>query len=98
VARIVWTAEAVSDLQAIGDFIGRTSPHYGSVVVARLVESVDRLRTFPKSGRVVPELQRDDLREVIHTLYRIVYRIRDEDTVEIATVFRASRMFPGSEE
>ena len=93
--RIVWTAEAISDLEAIRDFIGQISPHYGSVVAARLVESVDRLRTFPKSGRVVPELQRDDIREVIHGLYRIVYRIREDETVEIVTVFRASRMFPG---
>jgi toxin ParE1/3/4 len=95
VARLVWTAEAVADLELIRDFIARTSPHYGNVVAARLVESMDRVSDFPKSGRIVPELQREDIREVIHGLYRLVYRIRDEgNVVEVITVFRASRAFP----
>ncbi|MGQ0816118.1 MAG: type II toxin-antitoxin system RelE/ParE family toxin [Gemmatimonadota bacterium] len=94
--RLVWTEEAIADLEAIRDFIARTSPHYGNVVVARLVEAVDRVTEFPRSGRVVPELQREDLREIIHGLYRIVYRLRDQDSVaEVTTVNRASRRFPG---
>jgi toxin ParE1/3/4 len=95
VPRIVWTAEAIADIEAIRDFIARTSPHYGNVVAARLVETVDRLRDFPKSGRVVPELRRDDIREIIYGLYRVVYRLREaDDIVEVVTVFRASREFP----
>jgi toxin ParE1/3/4 len=82
-------------LEAVRDFIGRTSPHYGNVVVARLVEAIDRVKDFPRSGRVVPELQREDTREVIDGLYRIVYRLSEEDRVaEILTVFRSSRSFP----
>lgn len=85
----------MSDLEAVRDFIGRTSPHYGNVVVARLVEAVDRVRDFPRSGRVVPELQREDIREIVDGLYRIVYRLLDEDRVaEVLTVFRSSRAFP----
>lgn len=93
--RIVWTAEAIADIEAIRDFIARNSPHYGNVVAARLVETVDRLRDFPKSGRVVPELRRDDIREIIYGLYRVVYRLREaDDILEVVTVFRASRAFP----
>jgi plasmid stabilization system protein ParE len=95
VARLVWTDEAIADLEAIRDFIARTSPHYGNVVAARLAESMERVRSFPKSGRIVPELQRNEIREVIHGLYRLVYRFReDHDLVEVLTVFRASREFP----
>jgi toxin ParE1/3/4 len=95
VTRVVWTLEAISDLEAVRDFIGRTSPHYGNVVAARLVESIDRVRDFPRSGRVVPELQREDTREVIYGLYRIVYRLLENDEVaEVLTVFRSSRPFP----
>jgi plasmid stabilization system protein ParE len=85
----------VSDLESIRDFIAKDSPHYGNVVVARLVEAMDRIRDFPESGRIVPELHLEDIREVIHGSYRIVYRFRrDADVVEVATVFRASRPFP----
>jgi toxin ParE1/3/4 len=85
----------VADLESIRDFIAQTSPQYGNVVVARLVEAMDRVRRFPASGRTVPELQRPDIREVIHGSYRIVYRRRAEhDFVEVLTVFRASRQLP----
>jgi toxin ParE1/3/4 len=53
------------------------------------------LRQFPESGRVVPELRRRDIREVIHGAFRLVYRYRrDHDLVEVLTVFRATRRFP----
>jgi plasmid stabilization system protein ParE len=55
--------------------------------------AVERLGTFPESGRVVPERNAQDLREIIVRPYRIVYRQRP-GLVEIATVFRASRVFP----
>jgi len=44
-------------------------------------------------GRVVPERNDPQLREVIVRPYRVVYRLRP-GVVEIATVFRASRMLP----
>lgn len=47
---------------------------------------------FPESGRVVPERNDKEIREIIVRPYRIVYRVRP-GYVEIATVFRASRLF-----
>lgn len=57
------------------------------------LDAVDRLGVFPESGRVVPERNTPEIREVIVRPYRIVYRLRP-GLVEIATVFRASRLFP----
>ena len=45
-------------------------------------------------GRVVPEVGRQEVRELIVGAFRVVYRYRNEE-VEIVTVFRASRLFPG---
>ncbi len=61
-------------------------------MVRRLVAAVEHLQSFPDSGRIVPECNDPQIREVIVGAYRIVYRRRPE-SVEIATVFRASRMF-----
>lgn len=55
---------------------------------------MDALEEFPRAGRVVPEVRRDTIRELIQGPYRIVYRVEVEDTVRILTVFRASRLFP----
>ena len=69
------------------------SPAWADLTVRRLVAAVERLREFPDSGRMVPERQLPDLREIVSGKYRIVYR-RKPDLVEIATVFRGSREFP----
>lgn len=92
--RIVWSAEAVDDISGIHAYIAQTSPRYADVVAGRLYDAVTRLKRFPESGRIVPEVDHPSVREVIQGAYRIVYELRD-DRIEIITVFRASRLFPG---
>lgn len=94
--RLVWTEEAVEDLEAIRDYVSRDSLRYSRLVVERIIESAERVAAYPESGRVVPELGRKELREVIVGSYRVVYRLH-EDAVQILTIFRASRLFPGSD-
>ena len=91
--RLEWSDAAADDLAAIHKFIARDSAHYAGLLVAHLVAAVDRLVAFPLSGRVVPEYQQDDLREVIHGNYRIVYRVH-VDAVRVLTVFHAARLIP----
>jgi plasmid stabilization system protein ParE len=57
-----------------------------------LVAAVERLQDHPRSGRVVPELGDESIRELVHGNYRIVYRLEDA-VVEIATVFHGARSF-----
>ena len=47
--------------------------------------AVEALEDFPLSGRIVPEFGRDDIREVFHGDYRIIYRVR-RGQVEILSV------------
>ncbi len=91
--RVRWTPQAAEDLKAIREFIERDSPQYGRLVAERLFDATQRLETFPQSGRIVPEVGRDDVREIILGEYRIVYLLSGE-TVVLATVFRSSRLFP----
>ena len=58
----------------------------------QIIEAVDRVAEFPLSGRVVPEIRQESIREVVLGNYRIVYRV-NPDNIEIATVFHASRLF-----
>jgi toxin ParE1/3/4 len=95
VTQIIWSPQAVRDVESIRDFIARDSPSYAELIAARLVAAVERLRSFPESGRMVPERQEPAIREVIVRPFRIVYRLRGR-VVEIATVFRSSRQLPES--
>jgi addiction module RelE/StbE family toxin len=90
---IRWTPQAVADLEAIREYVARDSEHYAAHLVERLFASVDHLSAFPQAGRLVPEFERPDLREVILGSYRVVYRLRSAQ-VEVLTVFHGARLFP----
>ena len=86
--RVIWTRPAREDLREIRGYIAQDSERYARVVVARLVVAVRRLREYPLSGRVVPELGRPTVREVIEGSYRIVYRVTP-DAVQVLAVYTA---------
>jgi len=86
-----WTDQALDDLDCICLFIARDSPRYARIFAQRAFEATERLEEFPLSGRMVPEVGRKDIREVILGNYRIIYRVRDEE-VEILTVHHGARM------
>lgn len=93
---LTWSPRAVADLEEIRTFIEADSPAWADLTIRRIVASVEHLRQFPDSGRMVPERQSPELRELISGNFRVVYR-RRTDVVEIATVFRGSRDFTGRE-
>ena len=93
--RVVWTRPARDDLRAIRDFIARDSAQYARTVTAGLVVAVDHLRDYPLLGRIVPELARPNLRELIEGTYRIVYRLT-ADEVQILAVVHGAREFPSA--
>jgi plasmid stabilization system protein ParE len=62
-------------------------------VTGQLVATVRHLRDYPLVGRIVPELRRTTIREVIHGAYRIVYRVTPS-AVEILAVVHGAREFP----
>ena len=91
--RIIWSPRSLRDIESIQEYIVQDSPQVANLVVRRIIRAVERLETFPESGRQVPERNDPEIREVIAAPYRVVYRLR-RDIVEVITVFRASRLFP----
>ena len=90
-AKVYWTRQSREDLRGIRAFIARDAPATASAFVRRLLESVNRLRTFPESGQVVSELGREDIREVLRGNYRIIYRFH-ASRVDILTVYHSARL------
>ena len=81
--KVIWTDFAIEDLRLIHDYISKDSKRYADRFLEKLLERVDQLESFPKSGRVVPEFNIDTIRELIEGNYRIVYKI---STTQIAIV------------
>ena len=60
--KLEWTEPAVSSLQAIHDYVACDQPFYASRLVARIIQTTERLVGFPKIGRKVPEIGREEVR------------------------------------
>lgn len=72
-----WTREAAEDLAAIHQYVARDSLRYGQLVVERIIQRVEGIPAFPEAGRIVPELNRRDIREIISGSYRVVYGLME---------------------
>lgn len=53
--KIVWTDQAIDDLNDIAEYIAENSERYAMITVRKLYERTEILRNFPLSGRIVPE-------------------------------------------
>jgi plasmid stabilization system protein ParE len=92
---VTWSPSARFDLREILAYIAEDDPVAGQRFVRCVFNSVDRLRLFPESGRVVPEFENPAIREVIRRPCRIVYRINTaRSLVEIVRVWHAARGIP----
>jgi len=74
-AEVKWTLQALDDLESICLFIGRDSPQAAAVFAQRAFRSTDPLVNFPRLGRVVPELEIENIREIILGNYRARQRV-----------------------
>jgi toxin ParE1/3/4 len=70
--KIVWSEHARDDLQSIVFFIAQDNPHAAESFGFQLISKVDVLVQFPKLGRVVPEENNENIREIIFRPYRII--------------------------
>ena len=89
--KVIWTEESLEKLSAIEEFIGTDSPERAETFVDYLIMQGESISENPKIGRIVPEIQNPDIREIIVKKYRIVYKI-SEKNVEILTVFEGHRL------
>lgn len=89
--RLIWTVQAVEDVEAICDFIAKDSVTYARLFAKDILQAVKRLSKFPKSGRIVPEFSNKSIREIILGNYRIIYRIKN-NIIEILTVYHSARL------
>ena len=91
--KIRWTEKASTHLQTIHEYIARDSKTYAARFIKSLIKATTKLEKMPRIGRIVPELKNYGFREVIYQNYRIVYRVTNNEDVEILAVLHAARNF-----
>jgi addiction module RelE/StbE family toxin len=93
--RVVWTDEARAHLAGIHDFIKHDAPFYATQTIDKLTRRVEQLIDHPRSGRIMPNYDDENLRELIAHPYRLVYRIKP-DRIDIIAVFHGAQQLPDS--
>jgi plasmid stabilization system protein ParE len=90
-AEVVWTEPALSELDAIADYIALEHPDAARELVQRIFHHVAQLADHPRSGSKPRELRGWRYRQIVEPPCRVFYR-EDADRVYILYVMRAERL------
>ena len=89
--RLIWTDSSLVDLQLIYDYISNDVETYAPVFISELIEKVETIPDFPEIGRKVPEKEDKNIREILFSSYRIIYKI-SSDRIEIVSIAHQRRL------
>lgn len=90
-AEIVWSEPALSDPDAVADYIALEDPAAAAALVARILKHVEQLADHPESGSRPQELKRSRYRQILEPPCRLFYRY-DGQRVFILHVMRSERL------
>ena len=89
--KIIWQPLALKRVNETIDLIARDRPLAAEKWAVGLFDLVERLQQSPKRGRVVPEVGREQIRELLYRNHRIIYRL-DPDSASILTIRYGRRL------
>lgn len=89
---VKWSAPAKRDLREIHRHIALDSKYYARKVVETIVDKADLLSHSNRIGRVVPEIEDSNIRELFVYSYRLIYEIGVEG-IEVLGVIHGRRDF-----
>jgi toxin ParE1/3/4 len=89
-AKLIWSKEALYDLEAIFDFIAEKSVQAAPRVVERIIAKATQLESFPESGPVEQSSKNRKMesRYLVEGHYKIIYDYSPiQRKVSVVTVF-----------
>ena len=89
--QINWTLQAKDDLKTIAEYIKLDSVLYAKLQVIRLKHRTHILKSHLNAGRTVPEIENEQIRELIEGRYRIIYKVVSNNQVDILTIHHSAR-------
>ena len=95
--QINWTNTGLDGLKRIRDYIAEYDPDAAKQVLTGIISAIDQLSSFPKLGKKYPPRDDENIRQLIHGKYRIIYVIDESVTRRSFTSHfgHSSRLLPG---
>ena len=94
--KIIWAPLAIDRTAEIAEYISRDNPVAPSKWIDNLFKKAEILKSAPEIGRIVPEIERKEIRELIFGNYRIIYRL-EKTMISILTVRHGKQILPVDE-
>ncbi len=95
-AEVIWTKNALDDIEAISEFIAQDSLFHAEKQAGLFFQKAETLRKQPLKGHPVRELPSRDFREIPVGKYRLIYKMGLSGEVQILTVQHSSRLLKNS--
>ena len=95
---VIWSTEALVDLETIYDFLAEDSVLAAQRVVENILLRIKQIETFPESGvkqETVKKMARD-YRYLVEGNYKIIYSYQGEEQVVYVEVIFDTRKNPDS--
>ena len=89
---VKWSKPAKLDLTQIHDYIARDSKFYAKKVSIEIVEKSEILNSFPEIGRIVPEIEDLNIKELLIYSYRLIYEVFP-NKVDVLALIHSKRNF-----
>ena len=84
--QVRWSHEAVTDLEAIAEYISKDSAYYAAAFVEEILSVARSLDHFSERGRIVPEVGDSTVRELFVKGYRLLYKIGDDFVLVLGVI------------
>jgi len=94
--RIIWSPLSVDRASEIADYIAQDKPSAAKKWIDTIFSKVEKLKSSPEIGRIVPEINDSQFRELIYGNYRIIYRIETKQ-ISILTIRHSRQILPINE-
>ena len=74
----------------VGDYLQISVSDTGSgmseEVISKIFDSLEQIKEYPSSGRIVPELNDENIREIFIYSYRVLYKISTNSVLILAVI------------
>ena len=87
---VKWTLPARDDLKALYEYIALDSKFYAKKIAREIISLSSIIPDIPERGRIVPETNQQEIRELFIYSYRLIYQL-SPDLISILAVIHGSR-------
>jgi toxin ParE1/3/4 len=87
--KVAWTETAWQDIEDAANYIAKDSPHYAASFIREARDAARSLSQLAERGRVVPEFNNINVRELFVGSYRLLYQLTAQNVYIIGFIHGA---------